>query len=174
MSRAAPPIRPGRAITGMSAVLLPFTDDGAIDWPGFEAHLARTIDAGLAPALNMDTGFGPVLDASDRARVLGIGSEITGTMWIAGAHVPDPPGAPFDFDAYARECGEITGAGGLPILFPSFGLPTLDDDALDRRARAASRRESTGSSASSWVRCSTRPGASSRSTSFARSWRSRS
>ena len=25
-------IRPGRTITGMSAVLLPFTDDGSIDW----------------------------------------------------------------------------------------------------------------------------------------------
>jgi dihydrodipicolinate synthase/N-acetylneuraminate lyase len=140
MSRAAPPIRTGRPITGMSAVLLPFRDDGTIDWPGFEAHLARTIDAGLVPALNMDTGFGPVLDVPDRARVLGIGSEIAGTMWLAGAHVLDTPGARFDFDAYARECSEITEAGGMPILFPSFGLAALDDTALvDAHERIASR-----------------------------------
>ena len=37
-------IRPGRTITGMSAVLLPFTDDAAIDWDSTEAHIARTVD----------------------------------------------------------------------------------------------------------------------------------
>ena len=50
-------IRPGRTITGMSAVLLPFTAAGAIDWAATEAHLGRTVEAGLAPAVNMDTGY---------------------------------------------------------------------------------------------------------------------
>ncbi len=42
----------------------------------------------------------------------------------------DGPGAAFDEDAYHRECASIAGAGGLPILFPSFGLAGLDEDAL--------------------------------------------
>jgi len=138
-----PAIRPGRPITGMSAVLLPFTDDGAIDWPGFEELLARTVDAGLVPAVNMDTGFGPVLDPAERTRVLQITAANARTGWVGGAHVPDAPGAGFDEDAYARECAEIAGAGGLPILFPSHGLAALDDDALvsahERLAAGAGR-----------------------------------
>ena len=65
---AAPPIRPGRAITGMSAVLLPYTVDGEIDWPNVEAHIARTHDAGLTPAVNMDTGYVQLLAPADASR----------------------------------------------------------------------------------------------------------
>lgn len=123
-------IRPGRPIVGMSAVLLPFTDRGAIDWTGFEGHVARTIDAGLVPAVNMDTGFGPVLGPAERTRAVQIAAALATTSWVGGAQVPDAPGARFDGDAYARECDEIAGAGGLPILFPSHGLAALDDDAI--------------------------------------------
>jgi dihydrodipicolinate synthase/N-acetylneuraminate lyase len=129
MSDPAPVIRRARPITGMSAVLLPFTDRGEIDWDGFDAHLARTVASGLVPAINMDTGFGPVLDPTDRARVLNI-TAAAPAPWVGGAQVPDVPGAPFDADAYARECDTIAAAGGVPILFPSFGLAALDDDAL--------------------------------------------
>ena len=52
-----PPIRPLRTIVGISAVLLPFTDDGDVDWPGFEALLDRTVAVGITPAVNMDTGY---------------------------------------------------------------------------------------------------------------------
>jgi dihydrodipicolinate synthase/N-acetylneuraminate lyase len=114
----------------MSAVLLPFTDEGAIDWNGFEAHLVRTVGAGLVPAVNMDTGFGPMLTAAERTRALLITEANAQGDWIAGAHVPDAPGADYDGDAYARECAEIVAAGGLPILFPSHGMATLDDDGL--------------------------------------------
>src|SRR6185312_14669636 len=55
-------LRPRRKITGMSAILLPFTESGEIDWPGFTAHAERTAAAGLTPAVNMDTGFGNLLD----------------------------------------------------------------------------------------------------------------
>jgi dihydrodipicolinate synthase/N-acetylneuraminate lyase len=130
MTDVAPPIRPGRTITGMSAILLPFTEAGAIDWPGFEAHIARTVAAGLIPAVNMDTGFGPVLDPADRGRAIEIVRTSASDGWVAGTQVPDAPGAGFDEDAYQRECDAIAGAGGLPILFPSFGLAALDDDAL--------------------------------------------
>lgn len=130
MSGTPPDVRPGRTITGMSAVLLPFTDDGAIDWPGFEAHVGRTVDAGLIPAVNMDTGFGPILDTGDRTRALQLTAATTGGRWVAGAQVPDVPGAGFDESAYARECAAVAATGGLPILFPSHGLAALGDDAL--------------------------------------------
>ncbi|HEY3722938.1 MAG TPA: dihydrodipicolinate synthase family protein [Acidimicrobiia bacterium] len=125
-----PEVRRGRAITGMSAVLLPFTDAGAIDWDGFEAHLARTVDAGLVPAVNMDTGFGPVLEPAERARAIEVAVARAPDGWVGGAHVHDAPGAGFDEAAYARECDAIARAGGLPIVFPSFGLAALDDDEL--------------------------------------------
>jgi len=123
-------IRPRRRITGMSAVLLPFTEAGDIDWPHFEAHLGRTVDAGIEPAVNMDTGFGPVLDPADRTRILQIAAANVPGRWVAGAHVADAPGADYHGDAYARECDEIAACGGTPILFPSFGMSALDDDAL--------------------------------------------
>ena len=45
-----------RSIRGISAVLLPVDAAGAIDWVGFAAHVARTVAAGIVPAVNMDTG----------------------------------------------------------------------------------------------------------------------
>ena len=38
-------IIPNRKITGYSAILLPFRADGAVDWDGFTAHVARTAAA---------------------------------------------------------------------------------------------------------------------------------
>ena len=40
------------------------------DWPGFRAHVARTADAGLTPAVNMDTGYVNLIDDDTRLRVL--------------------------------------------------------------------------------------------------------
>ena len=65
-----PQIKPGRTIVGMSAILLPFSSDGGIDWPSFRAHLLRTHAAGLTPAVNMDTGYVNLLDAESRRAVL--------------------------------------------------------------------------------------------------------
>ena len=61
-------IRPRRRITGMSAILLPFLDDGSVDWDGFRAHVRRTADAGLTPAVNMDTGYVNLLMPKPAAR----------------------------------------------------------------------------------------------------------
>ena len=122
-------LRPGRTITAMSAVLLPFTETGEIDWPGFSGHLDRTIAAGLVPAVNMDTGFGPVLAAADRLAVLAFARR-AGVAFVAGAHAPDAPGARFDLDAYRTEFDHIAAAGGTPIVFPSHGLAALGDEEL--------------------------------------------
>ena len=124
-----PTIRRDRVITGMSAVLLPFLDSGAIDWAGFRAHLDRTARAGLVPALNMDTGFGPVLDAGQRAAVLAEGTRC-GVPFLAGAQVVDTGGSAFAPERYRVELDLIVGAGGTPIVFPSFGLTELGDDEI--------------------------------------------
>jgi dihydrodipicolinate synthase/N-acetylneuraminate lyase len=123
-------VRPRRKIIGMSAVLLPFTSGGAIDWAGFEAHLGRTAGCGLIPAVNMDTGFGPTLTPSDRGRVLKIARSIVTGEFVAGVQVDDQPGATFDADAYRRAIKEIVDVGGLPIVFPSHGLGALADEQL--------------------------------------------
>ncbi len=88
MSEAPHPdavVRPGRTITGMSATLLPYTDDGGIDWPGFAAHVERTAAAGLTPAVNMDTGYVQLLDEATRLRVLDATTAVCGDDFVAGA-----------------------------------------------------------------------------------------
>ncbi len=115
-------IRARRRITGMSAVLVPYSADGEIDWPAVEAHVARTRDAGLTPAVNMDTGYVQLLDPADRERVLDIARAVTGGDFVAGAFVADEPGAPFDLDGYLAATDAIAARGGIPVVFPSHGL----------------------------------------------------
>ena len=63
-------IQPNRKITGISAILLPFKRNGEIDWDGFREHVIRTANAGLSPAVNMDTGYGNLIDEATRVMVL--------------------------------------------------------------------------------------------------------
>lgn len=121
-------IRPGRRITGMSAVLLPHTRDEAIDWPAVEAHVERTGAAGLLPAVNMDTGYVQLLEDRDRARVLDVAAAVTGGSFVGGAHVRDEAGAAFDLGAHVRAAADVAQRGGLPVIFPSHGLNALVDD----------------------------------------------
>ncbi len=119
---------PGRVITGMSAVLLPHTADGAIDWPAVEAHVERTLVAGLTPAVNMDTGYVQLLGEADKVKVLDLTAAITGGRFVAGAYVPDDPGAAFDLPAYVAAAAAIAERGGTPVVFPSHGLNEHGDD----------------------------------------------
>ncbi|MCS6866699.1 MAG: dihydrodipicolinate synthase family protein [Gemmataceae bacterium] len=124
-------IRPRRRITGISAVLLPFTADGAIDWPGFTAHCVRTAEAGLIPAINMDTGFGHLLSPQQKIATLdAIRSALGGKSFVAGAFVSDNPGASFDLDGYRRAVDAITARGGTPVIFQSYGLTRLPEAEL--------------------------------------------
>jgi dihydrodipicolinate synthase/N-acetylneuraminate lyase len=121
-------LRPRRHITGIAATLLPFAADGSIDWPGFEAHVARTSAAGLIPAVNMDTGCVHLLDESSRLEVLERTRRIqAGRAFVAGAFVGDHPGSPFDGDAYLRQIDPIVKRGGTPVIFQSFGLTAQTD-----------------------------------------------
>ncbi|MCC6805053.1 MAG: DUF993 family protein, partial [Anaerolineae bacterium] len=116
-------IRPRRRITGMSAILLPFRGDGAVDWDGFCAHVARTADAGLTPAVNMDTGYVNLLDDATRRDVLARTRETLGSRsFAAGAFVGDQPGDGWNEAAYQRQIEAIQSFGGVPVIFHSFGL----------------------------------------------------
>lgn len=129
---------PGRAITGMSAILLPHLDSATVDWASLDAHIARTYKAGLTPAVNMDTGYVQLLDTDTRAQVLDRASAIAGSDFVAGAFVADEPKAAFDLDAYRRAADEITHRGGLPVIFPSHGLNNHGDAAwLDAHGQIA-------------------------------------
>jgi dihydrodipicolinate synthase/N-acetylneuraminate lyase len=124
-------LRPRRRIEGISAILLPFAADRSIDWPAFRAHAERTWDAGLTPAVNMDTGYVHLLTPDERVQVLAETRAVAaGRPFVAGAFVGDQPGDAFDHAAYARAIAEITRHGGLPVVFQSFGLTGLSDDAL--------------------------------------------
>jgi len=122
---AIPPLRPGRRVLGMSAVLLPFDEDGSIAWDAFAAGVARTAAAGLVPAVNMDTGYGPSLDPATRRQVLEVTAATLanqepapGWLFVAGAHAASIAG-------YRGAVEEIAEAGGVPIVFPSAALGDL-------------------------------------------------
>lgn len=123
MSPASPIdlLRPGRRITGMSAILLPFTTGGSIDWPHFEAHVARTAAAGLRPAVNMDTGYVHLLDAAQRLEVLDRTRSL-GVEFVAGA-----------FDE--RDVDDVQSRGGTPVLFPTAATNADVAAAYERTAK---------------------------------------
>lgn len=120
-----------RKILGMSAILLPFTDSGDVDWTGFRGHVTRTLDAGLVPAVNMDTGYANLIDEATRVAVLKTTQELAvGRMFVAGAFVGDQPGARFARDAYLQQIASIQQHAGTPVIFQSFGLTSQPDAEL--------------------------------------------
>jgi dihydrodipicolinate synthase/N-acetylneuraminate lyase len=119
-------LRPKRNITGISAILLPFTEGGDIDWRGFAAHCERTAAAGLTPAVNMDTGFGNLLAPEQRIAVLDATRSALGRKgFVAGAFLSDAPGSSFDLQGYMSEVAAITARGGTPVVCQSYGLTEL-------------------------------------------------
>ncbi len=130
-------IRPRRKIEGISAILLPFHANGEIDWAGLTQHIRRTAEAGITPAVNMDTGFANLISEAERQRVLRSTRAALGDgAFVAGAFVGDEPGAAFDADAYYRQVDSIQAHGGLPIIFQSFGLTGQSDDDILRAYEA--------------------------------------
>ncbi len=123
-----PATRPARSIRGMSAILVPHAGDGSIDWASFEAHVARTHDAGLTPAVNMDTGYVQLLPIETRQRVLDVTRSVTEGAFVAGAFVADDAGDRFDLGRFVEVARPISDAGGTPVVFPNHGLNALDED----------------------------------------------
>ncbi len=109
-------IQPGRKIEGISAVLLSFELDGRIDFDSFAKNVKRTLDAGIAPAVNMDTGYTNLLTPGERTEVLKITRDVCGGQrFIAGAFVEGAPGD--TIKNYLQSVAEIQKFGGTPILF---------------------------------------------------------
>ena len=120
-------IRPNRKITGISAILMPFKDNYEIDWPGLADHVRRTAEAGLTPAVNMDTGYANLITEEERQKVLRLTRcVLDGGEYVAGAFVADNQGDSFDADAYFRQIDSIQSHGGTPIIFQSYGLTQQD------------------------------------------------
>lgn len=116
-------LKPRRRVVGISAVLLPFDDNGAVDWKAFETHVERTAGAGLTPAVNMDTGYVNLIDHSVQNEVLRrTRSILCGGPFVAGAFVSDSEGASFSLEKYAERMHAIQQSGGTPVVFQSFGL----------------------------------------------------
>ncbi|KAA5541477.1 DUF993 family protein [Roseiconus nitratireducens] len=129
-------LRPRRKVTGMSAILLPLLSDDSVDWSGFDDHVARTFDCGLVPAINMDTGYGNLIDESIREQALRRTQGISGgRSYVAGAFVADQPNASLDCDGYRKQIAQIQSFDGTPILFQSYGLAHADDEAVVQNYR---------------------------------------
>lgn len=127
-------LQPAREITGISAVLLPFLENGDIDWENWERHLARTLHAGLIPAVNMDTGFVDTLSRRQRAQVLSRAKTIAGSSpWVAGAFVDAKPQAAFDRHAYREALDAICEQEAIPVVFQSYGLTAGSDQEVLKR-----------------------------------------
>ena len=124
-------LRPKRKITGISAILLPFLENGEVDWPSFRGHVERTAKAGLTPAVNMDTGYVHLLSDDIRRQVLAAtGETLGGGKFVAGAFVKDRSGDAFSLDGYLRQMDWIGEAGGTPVIFQSYGLVEQEGPAI--------------------------------------------
>jgi hypothetical protein len=90
----------------------------------------------------MDTGYVQLIDDSTRQQALRIARDTLGPggELVAGACVVDQPAVAFDESAYGRQLEMIAAAGGLPVIFPSFGLTTGSDADMLDRYRLISRR----------------------------------
>lgn len=124
-------IVPNRNITAMSAVLLPLMNDGTVDWDAFDSHLLRTAEAGLIPAVNMDTGSVNLLDNQTRREVLQRTKNIlSGKSFVAGAYISDNLNDMWAPDAYHRQIDLIQEHNATPIIFQSFGLTNQNDEKI--------------------------------------------
>lgn len=121
-----PALRPCRTIEGLSAVLLPFGEDDRPAWDDFARLLARTWQAGLTPAVNMDTGYVNLLTRDERVQVLRETAAVAaGRPFVAGAFIEGEAGRPAPL--YARAVEEIRAFGGTPILFQTRALATVSE-----------------------------------------------
>ncbi len=132
-------LAPGRRLHGIAAALLPYTPDGEVDWAGFEAHVARSAEAGLDVAVNMDTGFGDLLSPPEREAVLDATRRVlgAGVRFYAGAYAGD---AASPAEGYRRAVAAIEARGATPVIVqcPAMhGLPAAEKAALYAEAAGA-------------------------------------
>jgi dihydrodipicolinate synthase/N-acetylneuraminate lyase len=117
VAKALGRIRERRKIYGITAVLLPYRADGSPDLDQFEQHLKLTVKAGIEPAINMDTGFGPQLSPAGRREVLARTRKVigNGAAFTAGACALGYECEPLT--AYRQSVQDILEVGVTPIVF---------------------------------------------------------
>lgn len=122
--------RTGRKVSGMAAVLLPFTENGEIAAESFTSCLRQTLAAGLTPAVNMDTGYVNLLTDAEREQVLRLAREAAdGAPFVAGVFIEGRDGDIVTL--YQREVARIAEYGGTPILFQTSQLGAGTASAAD-------------------------------------------
>jgi dihydrodipicolinate synthase/N-acetylneuraminate lyase len=103
----------------------------SVDWDGFRAHVARTADAGLIPAVNMDTGYINLITDQQRLDVLRHTMDVlSGRPYVAGAFVKDAPGDAFSLQCYGERIDEMHRFGAVPVIFQSYGLTQQSEQAI--------------------------------------------
>ena len=112
-----------RPVHGISAVLLPYLPDGAIDWTSFEQHVERTASAGLDVALNMDTGFGDLLTPAERIAVLDSARGVLGPSHTFYAAALAGDGDPTD--GYRAAIAQIVSRDGVPVIVQCTAMHAL-------------------------------------------------
>lgn len=130
-------IQPKRKIDGYSALLLPFGEDGRPDFDSYSGQLRRTVEAGLTPAVNMDTGYVNLLSDEERLEVLTVARDVLGGRpFVAGVFVEGKEGDLVSL--YRREIDRVRSFDAMPILFQTSPMQALDTKALvDVYARVA-------------------------------------
>ena len=118
-------------------MLLPFNEDGSIAAEAYQNCLRETLEAGLTPAVNMDTGYANLLDASEKAFVLQLAKEAAGgSPFVGGAFIEGEDGDVVDL--YRREMDKVVAAGGTPILFQTTKTHSMSSaKKVETYARAA-------------------------------------
>jgi 4-hydroxy-tetrahydrodipicolinate synthase len=102
-------------------MLLPFDARGEIAEEALAACLKETVDAGLTPAVNMDTGYVNLLTDAEKGRVLKVAQQtLEGKPFVAGAYIEGQDGDLIDL--YKREIERIAEHGGTPIFFQTERL----------------------------------------------------
>jgi dihydrodipicolinate synthase/N-acetylneuraminate lyase len=114
--------RTHRKIQGMAAALLPFESDGSVAVAAFQQYLLATHRAGLANAVNMDTGYVNFLTEAEKLSVLQWTREALGkdVPFVAGAYIEGQTGPVVEL--YRRQMDAIARFGGTPILFQTGQL----------------------------------------------------
>lgn len=125
-----------RPIDGISAMLLPFDEQGRPDWAAYARNLDLTTQAGIQPSVNMDTGYVHLLTPDERAQVLRVTAQtLRGRPFVAGAFVEGRTGsgsADALIAVYSAEAELIREHGGTPIMFQCAALTALEPAELVR------------------------------------------
>ncbi len=136
LARAWQRLAGGRTLHGIAAALLPYREDGSIAWGAFARHVAASHGAGLAVAVNMDTGFGDLLSPKQRESVLDATRAALGegVVFWAGAYADPDPAA-----GWRRSVEAIVARGARPVLVQSPALRGLAP--AEKAARYAAAAE---------------------------------